>query len=481
MPQPTGRRADPLLLALIGLGVLLVPWFLVGPGGRVLPWVVQVALDVLLALLGWRLAASTPDRHARRFWRTLVVTCLSCAVGDAYQTATVLAHPAGTGTSVAQTGFVVGGMSLIVVAMLSHPLGGSGRQRLRLWLDSATVLAAIAVFLWYFSLAGAIVSTDDAARWVAAVTSAVMLLIGFGVIKLLLSGTAPFSLVPGVVGSIGVSGTAVSASLPAGVHPDVATLVSLIPCVISAVALRMQELHNRRPDADRRVEGRRRASRLPYLAVLATQALLVAGLVAGADRLRMWGVAGGTLLITGLVLSRQAAAFRDNERLLDQLEGLHDELRHQATHDALTGLANRAYLEERLRSLPGGATLSILLIDLDGFKPVNDRHGHAAGDEVLVAVAGRLAALVGPGRVVGRLGGDEFAVLLTDAEPGDLPERIAASLSSPIALADGVTVAVGASVGIATGPAATAARLLRDADAAMYRVKATRKAVRRVA
>lgn len=115
-----------------------------------------------------------------------------------------------------------------------------------------------------------------------------------------------------------------------------------------------------------------------------------------------------------------------------------------------------------------------------GFKAVNDTHGHAAGDQLLVLVAERLRASLRQGDVCARLGGDEFAVFLTDARnPGATAERLAGALSTPFDLGD-VVLTVGASVGVAavTSEPAAVDALLRTADEAMYRVKRSRHALR---
>lgn len=156
---------------------------------------------------------------------------------------------------------------------------------------------------------------------------------------------------------------------------------------------------------------------------------------------------------------------------------------HRAEHDALTGLRNRRSLEAELdRSLATAALqnagLSLLYIDLDGFKQVNDTLGHAAGDEVLVFCAQRLLQIVRRSSdLVARLGGDEFVVLLRAGlqEPwvGDLAWRICKGLSEPIYLSDGRVAEVSASVGMAAFPDHAQDRqdLLHQADQAMYGVK----------
>ena len=160
---------------------------------------------------------------------------------------------------------------------------------------------------------------------------------------------------------------------------------------------------------------------------------------------------------------------------------LHAELRlqaernaHDARHDALTGLPNRAHLHSRLsEALATGSDVSVLLLDLDRFKPVNDTYGHEAGDEVLRVVGQRLRAALRPSDLVARLGGDEFAVLLAEGtDSRGLAERLRLLLAAPITW-NGIAVTVGASVGIAVhaGDDASPEALLRAADEDMYRAK----------
>jgi diguanylate cyclase (GGDEF)-like protein/PAS domain S-box-containing protein len=153
--------------------------------------------------------------------------------------------------------------------------------------------------------------------------------------------------------------------------------------------------------------------------------------------------------------------------------------RHEADHDPLTGLANRRALERTLgaaleRAAARGRAVGVLMLDLDGFKAVNDRHGHAAGDEVLREVARRLRRSVRERDLVARLGGDEFVVVLTDlAAVPDSVERVEAALAEPF---PGVDAALRAAVGVAMFPAdgPTVAELLAAADRQMYAAKANR-------
>jgi len=153
------------------------------------------------------------------------------------------------------------------------------------------------------------------------------------------------------------------------------------------------------------------------------------------------------------------------------------ELEHATTHDRLTGLHNRAGLEQAWNS-PASARPVVAVLDLDGFKPVNDRHGHAAGDVVLATVAARLARTI-PGTVA-RLGGDEFAALLpagVDAE--QLAHRVAAAVAEPIPLPGAARVTVTTSIGLSRPGSRRLGEALGQADAAMYRAKTTRTTVAR--
>ncbi len=179
--------------------------------------------------------------------------------------------------------------------------------------------------------------------------------------------------------------------------------------------------------------------------------------------------------VTGLVLARERDAAA---------------LRHAANHDALTGLANRSrFFAEMERSLGDDGTgplVGVLYIDLDEFKPVNDRLGHGAGDRVLVEVARRLREVTRDGDLVARLGGDEFAVLcpgLPDlAVVRAVAERLSAAVRQSITVGD-EPVQVGATVGIAVAPPGTCTidELVDAADGALYAAKRDARGSIRVA
>ena len=164
---------------------------------------------------------------------------------------------------------------------------------------------------------------------------------------------------------------------------------------------------------------------------------------------------------------------------------------HQAFHDPLTDLANRALFTDRVASAlvrrgdSATTTVAVLLLDLDDFKTVNDSLGHAAGDELLVAVASRLRSCVRPGDTLARLAGDEFAILLDElddqADAVAVAKRVGTRLEAPFEI-EAMEIAVRASIGISLGQEADARPedLMRDADVAMYEAKARGKGGHRV-
>ncbi|MGE0306189.1 MAG: putative bifunctional diguanylate cyclase/phosphodiesterase [Acidimicrobiia bacterium] len=224
----------------------------------------------------------------------------------------------------------------------------------------------------------------------------------------------------------------------------IAVLVILERVVIGPLSVLTQAVRSRTSDSPRPIESRRRDE------------------IGGLSR---------TLADTFAQLDKRETALRQVQELLS----------HQAMHDSLTGLANRRLVIERLGDAIDtaertGAGVSVLFIDLDRFKVVNDALGHASGDNLLRLVALRLERCAKRCAVVGRLAGDEFVVVLIDDKPAEaglaLGDAIIESISSPFTIA-GPMVFVSASVGVAVaGPGDDPSDLLRNADVAMYRAKA---------
>jgi len=161
-------------------------------------------------------------------------------------------------------------------------------------------------------------------------------------------------------------------------------------------------------------------------------------------------------------------------------------LSHRALHDHLTGLTNRAALLDRLehsmlRVDRTSVPVVVVFIDLDEFKPINDRFGHEVGDQILAQIGARIAGVAGRSDTVARLGGDEFAILIDHSEPSgsedrvgrgiDVAQRVLEAISRPVTVA-GVSALVSASIGVAVaGPESSTSSLLHDADLAMYTAK----------
>ena len=190
---------------------------------------------------------------------------------------------------------------------------------------------------------------------------------------------------------------------------------------------------------------------------------------------------GELSLLAGL--AAQVGVAVENGRLEDSLAELTElkaELQHQAFHDGLTGLANRSLFSESVfqalqLTRRTGDDVAVLFLDVDDFKHVNDRFGHAAGDEALRAFSAMLREVAGPGDTVARLGGDEFALLLSNVagaqDASEAARRILDSLESPLRIA-GREVPIRASIGVAFGRYGDkASQVLKDADAARYAAK----------
>lgn len=198
-------------------------------------------------------------------------------------------------------------------------------------------------------------------------------------------------------------------------------------------------------------------------------------------------VSTGSILLAGISLLGVLWFFEFYQRqLLGRLQVERDKALYAAAHDPLTGLCNRKTFEHRLlyllerRSVIPGVD-GLLIIDLDGFKPINDNLGHKAGDQLLTAIAGRLQGSTRRSDLAARFGGDEFAVLVTGlCDQGDIKpvvEKIHHAITSAVSLDDSTQVTVGASIGIAFLPrdGEDLETLLHNADQAMYRAKVDRQ------
>jgi diguanylate cyclase (GGDEF)-like protein len=497
------RGVDPLLAVLLALTVAVVPFFAFSgaPASVLLPlyWALELVFQGVLAFTAHRVSrlyrAGEHDPYARagrRFWRYCALACSIIAVGHAVQLVHVVGGGPTNSGAYMGTGFlltcVVAGVLILTVGLLRHPGRiSTSQERSRLRQDSATVLAGAATF---GVLVVRVPSGSFSASWlfefgVNMLAQPVMfLLLLFAVLRLTLGRTGPFGHRAGGVLGLAAVVMTVTQSFPEwmylsdGVAHFWAFGASLVGAGLAAVGGRLQE-RQVRPDA---VAAPARPGRpyslLPYAAMTATWALNLAVLITQGLTWRCWAVVAGMMVTTALVVFRQLAAFRHNAQLLHERDELTARLTELAFRDGLTGLANRvAFMNALNHSLCSGVPVTVLLIDLDRFKPVNDAFGHATGDQLLIEVGRRLCHLAGAGDTIARLGGDEFAVLTTEGSAATaeaLAAHVRRSLSGTVRIG-AAEVPLSGTVGIAvgTGEHHGPDSLLHAADMDMYARKNT--------
>jgi diguanylate cyclase (GGDEF)-like protein len=195
-----------------------------------------------------------------------------------------------------------------------------------------------------------------------------------------------------------------------------------------------------------------------------------------------WFAAGIALFVAFRSLRRFKLKRADLEKQIETLQSEAEILKTHAYKDHLTGLANRALLEDRCqlameRTKRSRNPFAILMVDLDRFKEINDTHGHAAGDLVLTTVGQRLASSVRTVDTVARLGGDEFVIVIDSVgdrhELTRIGQKLIEVLSERVILESGTDVSVGASIGFSVYPVDgnTTSELLKIADQSMYQCK----------
>lgn len=220
-------------------------------------------------------------------------------------------------------------------------------------------------------------------------------------------------------------------------------------------------------------------------------AILLAWKIGTTIRRSMRGLIAPALALGGgEPIKPTSYAVREADEVANALVKASEMLRqaqHQATHDVLTGIANRAmfysHLERQLAQCQReGTSLSVLFLDLDNFKPINDTYGHAVGDQLLVEASRRLTSQLRKSDLAARLGGDEFAVVLMggSTEPDYVAKKLQLLMNQPYRFG-GIELSAGASIGVATFPqdGDELAGLLATADEAMYKAKASRKSAAR--
>ncbi|BCJ56266.1 hypothetical protein Asp14428_77410 [Actinoplanes sp. NBRC 14428] len=478
VPQRYGWIVSALVLASSGWFLL---WSTVGAGPVWLGYV-AVPLGGMVAVVAlhrlWRIVR--PEPVAGRFWRGLLIGAAFMTVGYVHMAVNAIRYTTGDDPpdmTVPAAATIALGFGLAMWAVARVPVGATGPgERRRRTLDRTIAFLGCSTLLWYFGMAPMITAEERWSPQTLALVGLAFLMSVVSITKVSYLGGGPVDptalrLVAGI--GLTAAGVAVLATTygDAGGPPSQAVVLPLAPLLL-VLAVRAQWSAVLRP---RRTSRRSSPSLLPYLAVAAVDVPLVAiaaGEVRWPDRI----VLVAAVVVSVLVVVRQFVAFRDNARLLHDIRAHEERLQHQVSHDSLTGLANRAMFRDRLHAaLAGGRGATVLLVDLDDFKTVNDSLGHDVGDELLVSLAGMLREQAGEGLPV-RIGGDEFAVLLTGGTTvGEtVAQRILDALTSPISQH---RLLMQASIGIATAePGATVDTVLREADVAMYAAKQRGKA-----
>ncbi|QFZ17960.1 GGDEF domain-containing protein [Saccharothrix syringae] len=488
----TLRRFGVIVAAVCALVLALVCLVVSG----VLDRSASVAVDKFTQLVAaaaamvsyWRAARRRPGVARRwRLWMTAAMASLVVGL-CAWIWGQVFLGVSLPSSTLAPLGFMlVPTLTLCAVVVLSH--GGSGtlpghRSKLVVVLDGLIVVGSLFVLTWVSlleSMVRAWATSGPGFATVVAHPAAYLVML----VVLLVSSWTHRSVRQLPVLFIALAGVAQSASgwMFAYLVSQGATAIPTAADIGFMVCPALFFLSAIAPGGggrERHGTARLRAGELlhllvPYLPMMVTGLFIVVGTATGV-RLNPLEIYVG-LGVVLLVIARQLLTLIDNVKLVEQLRVSRERLRHQAYHDPLTGVANRALFRERLdAALAGPAPLVVLFIDVDGFKDVNDNYGHAEGDAVLRIVAARLQRCVRAEDLVARLGGDEFGVLVDGypQPPEEIGRRVLDALREPHRTAAGAHV-VRASIGIshreAFDPALTADDLLGNADAAMYTAK----------
>ena len=490
MQQRPARRFVIGVVVAVAVYVVLVR---AHPGGsRGARWVDDLGqlVAAAVACLATARRSRQTETGAARSW-TLLAAATGCwAIGEgAWSYYELLAGRQTPFPSVADAGFL-GFPLLAVIGLLWWPSSAlSGASRWRALLDGLLVAGSLFILTWVTALGAAVhgggttalawsVSIAYPASDLVLVTLTVIVVAharsaaqaGLG---LLAAGLACLCVADSgfaYLTSVGhyVTGSPVDAGWFGGF------------LLVAAAAASAQPHHSDDADAERTLEPTARAL-LPYApAGLGLGVAVVGGFTGRADGVTL----GAAALVVAALLARQLLAVLDNRRLVVQLVTTQHELHHQAFHDPLTGLANRALFADRLRHglelhRRDLRPLSLLYCDLDHFKNINDTLGHDVGDEVIKISAERLRAVTRTADTVARLGGDEFAILIEHGgEAAAVVAHILDAFAQPTFVA-GRSISLGVSIGIAELNSAadpiTAPEFLQRADAAMYAAKRTAK------
>jgi diguanylate cyclase (GGDEF)-like protein len=477
-------RADSISVALYGSYALAVTGMLLtrsaaAPSTHLCVFTVAVPAFALVGLVCGARSARLPglDARTQRGWWLVTAAYVPLALSAPAFLLYGGRHEFPSPADVLRLSFV----PLLLAGLLSFPLRlRTRRERYKLALDAGVVVVGSCMVMWYLVVGpGVAVGHHSLRGQLAALAYPVGdVVLVFGVTTVLLRGAAAMSRRPLVMIAMALGflvagdvylGYLRTHSMPGQIPADWQFLCWITGHFLMAAAAYEQcrQAGTRRPGGSGQPPPLT-ASRLPYVGVAIGYGLLLA-VAAGTDLYPWGGLALGAVAMTGLIVARQAVTLRENHEM--------------AVTDALTGLANRVRLYQVLertlcRAERNAETVGVLLLDLNGFKQVNDSFGHEAGDRLLVEFARLLARNVLGYDTVARLAGDEFAIVLPDvgsaANATAVAGRIVAAMYEPVQLS-GRPIRPQGSVGVAVcGPGELAAHeLLRRADLAMYAAKRT--------
>ncbi len=481
----TQRRLLAGLIAIVvtfNAVVLILPGEVVPARSAFTDWTNLVAAALAAGCASWRATRSVG--RPRWSWIALAAAC-TCWTAGQVEWIYLTAAGAYVYPSPADGAFLLF-PPLASIGLLLHPTDSDG-QRLRRGLDAVMTGLAAGLVIWAVALRP-VVETASADRLLASAVSIAyptldLLLLVLTVLTLTRSPAArlPLGLITLGLTAFVVSDIVFVYQTAAGSNPlDLGDLGWSLGFGCISVAALTDLRPPRQPLTT--PSGVPIVSLLPYLPTV------VAVIVAVAPQLSGQALPVEELLIAStlslVLIARQYLVMRQNQRLTTALTLREAQLHHQAFHDGLTGLANRDLFRNRLEHAVELHTrdlrpVSVLFLDLDDFKIVNDTLGHVIGDALLVHTAERLRGAMRAGDTIARLGGDEFALLLEDgSDPRTSAARIGDALRTPFDV-DGRRIDIGASIGVvelaqADGPT-TADELLARADTAMYAAKRSGK------
>lgn len=420
-PSPSRRRADPVLAGLLAATGATAGWLALDLADRAAQvlgaWIFVAAVHVALIAVA-RPISRRPDLPdtTRRFWRAVVVAGVIYLAGDLTQVVVAAVRPFAGDAAAGAAGQLISlsaGSAWLALALLMAPLGlKSAREGIRFWLDVATVLVAAAVFGWYYLVPDVEVggsafleSAGDVLRG-----PVLLLLCVFVIAKLMMSGTAPFTRWCGLVGTAAAAAKGAADAIGSGqvgegrLHWFLALLIT--SHALLTVAVRVNHVQLAADPGVLSARPRRPYSLLPYAAVAATYALLIAVSWNGDARDGRAALLGAAVS-TALVVARQLAAFHDNARLLGDLDANVTEL-HEAQRYLHRSLRERDALAAELRHLAYhdnnqcgvcvmriGSILGVLvLIWLIIGAVAAGQRGYLGGEDATCAKAGTIAVTV---------------------------------------------------------------------------------------